>query len=335
MKEAEYYINLPQDTQTKVQCRLCPHNCIIKPAELGKCQARKNVDGKLYSLNYGIVSSISFDPVEKKPLYHFFPGKMILSIGSWGCNFKCGFCQNWNISQEGINEKYAEQVSSRNLLDSALRNKNNIGIAYTYNEPLINIEFIKETAKLFSETGLKNVLVTNGFINQKPLTDLLPFIDAANIDLKSFNADFYKNICDGKLNYVLQTIETMVKNNKHIEITTLIIPGYNDSRKEIEQIIDFIASLSKNIPLHFSRYYPQYKFDVPATSVKTMVEFYNLAKQKLSYVYLGNITDENYNSTFCPTCGKKLISRIGYDIYLKNLNYNKCKYCDTEIKIIL
>ncbi len=332
MKEAEYYKILPSQ---KVQCMLCPHNCIISINQTGKCRVRKNVNGKLYALNYGLSSSISLDPIEKKPLYHFYPGKMILSIGCWGCNFKCGFCQNWTISQQTVSEKYSQYISPQELLSIGLQTRDNIGISYTYNEPLINIEFVKETAILFNSKNLKNVLVTNGFVNKEPLLELLPYIDAANIDLKSFNPEFYEKICGGKLKFVLQTIELMVSHKKHVELTTLIIPGYNDNKQEIEQIINYVSSLSKDIPLHFSRYYPQYEFDAPPTPINVLQNFYSLAKEKLNFVYLGNVPDEKYNSTYCPKCNKKLITRIGYDILIHGLEKNFCKFCGNEIKIFV
>ncbi len=334
MKEAKYYIVVDQQKK-KVQCRLCPAGCILLHGEFGKCKIRQNIDGKLYTLTYGIVSSIALDPIEKKPLYHFYPGKLILSIGSWGCNFKCGFCQNWSISQVGVEKSYSQTVTPQILLSYALKEKENIGIAYTYNEPLINIEFIAETAEVFHSKGLKNVLVTNGYILEQPLRDILPYIDAANIDLKSFNEEFYEKVCGGKLKFVLNTIEIMVKNNKHVELTTLVIPGYNDSEKEILDIVNYVASLSKEIPLHFSRYYPNYEFEVQPTPIKTLVKCYDLAKEKLDYVYLGNILDEKYSSTNCPSCGEKLILRIGYDVNIIGLKNDRCKFCSRKINIVI
>lgn len=334
MKEAKYY-RIPNEKEKKLQCNLCPHNCLLKENQLGKCLARKNINGKLYSLTYEIVSSIAMDPIEKKPLYHFYPGKTILSIGSYGCNFKCGFCQNWEISQSSLEENFIQKISSQQLLEIAKKYKDNIGISYTYNEPLINFEFVLETSKIFHQEGYKNVLVTNGFINKEPLLELIPYIDAANIDLKSFNPNFYKQICDGNLNFVLQTIEIMFKKNKHIEITTLVIPNHNDSEKEIAEIINYVSNLSKEIPLHFSKYYPMYKFQEEPTSLEILIKYYELAKQKLHYVYLGNILDEKYNSTYCPKCGNVIIERRGYNIKFLNLKNTECKNCKEKIKIII
>ncbi len=334
MKEAKYYRIINQK-EKKLQCNLCPHNCLLEENQTGKCLVRKNINAKLYCLTYNLVSSIAIDPIEKKPLYHFYPGKKILSIGSYGCNFKCGFCQNWEISQTSLEENFIQKISSKQLLEIAKRYKDNIGISYTYNEPLINFEFVLETAKIFHQEGYKNVLVTNGFINKEPLLELIHYIDAANIDLKSFNPNFYKQICDGNLNFVLQTIELMFKEKKHIEITTLVIPKNNDSEKEIVDIINYVSNLSKEIPLHFSRYYPMYKFKEETTPIETLLRCYNLAKQKLYNVYLGNILDEKYNSTYCPKCGSILIQRKGYTVNFLNLKNNECKNCKEKIKIVI
>lgn len=330
MKEASYY-NLLENK--KIQCKLCPHSCVIEENEVGKCRVRKNIKGKLYSLTYEVISSIALDPIEKKPLYHFYPGSLILSIGSFGCNFKCGFCQNWEISQVGLENYYVQKITSEELLLIAKQHKNNIGISYTYNEPLINFEFVLNTAKIFHEENYKNVLVTNGYINKEPLMEILPYIDAANIDLKSFDDNFYKEVCGAKLNFVLQTIETFLKYNKHIELTTLVIPQKNDSIDEIEKIVNYVATLSEDIPLHFSRYFPNYKFSIPATPVSNLVKIYEIAKKKLKYVYLGNILDEKYNSTFCPKCKKTLIVRIGYSVEITGIEDGKCKYCKENLKI--
>jgi pyruvate formate lyase activating enzyme len=333
MKEALYYKNVSLSIK-KLQCLLCPHYCVILENEVGKCLARKNVGGKLFALNYNNLSAVAVDPIEKKPLYHFYPTKQILSIGSWGCNFKCGFCQNYQISQNSVEIDYSQNISPQKLVSMAKKIKNNLGIAYTYNEPIINIEFLIETAQQIHKNNLYNVLVTNGYINKQPLLDIIDLIDAANIDLKSFDNNFYQKYFDAELRFVLKTIETFVSNNKHIEITTLIIPGFNDDKKNILNIIDYLSSLSKDIPLHFSKYYPNYKFNTPPTDENTLYEAYNLATEKLNYVYIGNVLDEKYNSTFCPKCKNKIISRIGYNTKILGLEKNKCSFCGNEIKII-
>ncbi len=333
MKEALYYKVISENFK-KINCTLCPHSCILLDKEVGICLSRKNINGKLFALNYENLSSISLDPVEKKPLYHFFPSKNVLSIGSWGCNFKCGFCQNWEISQNFSEHFVSQNITSKKLFYLAKKAHNNIGIAYTYNEPLINIEFLIETAQLFNKNNFKNIIVSNGYINKQPLLDLIPYIDAANIDLKSFNSDFYVKYCEGKISFVLNTIETLFKHNIHIEITTLIIPDFNDDKQNIIKIVDFISSLSKDIPFHISKYHPNYKFNIHSTPESILIEFYSIAKEKLNYVYLGNVLDENYNSTFCPNCKKKVISRMGYKINVLNLTKNKCNFCGSDLRII-
>ncbi|MCX7956276.1 MAG: AmmeMemoRadiSam system radical SAM enzyme [Endomicrobia bacterium] len=338
LKEAKFYRILDIKTK-KLQCNLCPHNCLLELEKVGRCKTRKNIEGKLYSLTYGIISSISMDPIEKKPLYHYYPGKMILSVGSFGCNFKCGFCQNWEISQIEMTDYFYrhKKISPEELVKIALNQKDNIniGIAYTYNEPLINYEFILEIAENIKNKNMKNVIVSNGYINKEPLLELISYIDAANIDLKSFNKDFYSKVCGGNLKVVLNTIEIFLKYNKHIEITTLIIPSCNDSIKEIKQIVDYISSLSVNIPLHFTKYYPMYNFDIIETPTDTLINAYKIAKEKLNYVYIGNILDEEYSSTYCKSCNKKIIERKGYYTKILGLRDNSdiCKFCGEHINI--
>ena len=287
MFPALYYTTKNKDT---VKCQLCPHECVIANEKTGLCRARKNHSGKLLSLSYDKFTSINIDPIEKKPLFHFHPGTSILSVGTIGCNFACDFCQNWEISQANFNGMAVRTLTKEFALKYAMENKS-IGIAYTYNEPLINYEWVLDTAKLFKENNLKNVLVTNGYINETPWEKLVPFIDAANIDVKSFNDAFYKKYCKGKLAPVLKSVETMVKMRKHVEITTLIIPGENDSDEEIRNLTGWLSSLSPDIPLHFSRYFPQYKMNIQMTDIETLKRVYKIAKEKLKIVHLGNVSD--------------------------------------------
>lgn len=274
--------------EKKVHCSLCPHHCIIKPGGIGACRARKNIDGKLYSLNYGKVASIALDPIEKKPLYRFHPGKMILSAGTFGCNLKCSFCQNWSIAHENPE---VMDVSPIQLVLEAERylNQGNIGIAYTYNEPSIWYEFIYDTSRLAKEKGLSNVMVTNGFISEEPLRALLPYIDAMNIDVKGYTASFYKDICKGTLENVKETVE-IAAGKCHVEITTLVIPELNDAVEEIAEMSRWIASISPEIPLHLSRFFPNYKMqDLPPTPVETLKKAWDKASEYIKYVYLGNV----------------------------------------------
>lgn len=273
---------------SKVHCFLCPHQCVIKPDGLGACRARKNIDGELYSLNYGRVASIALDPIEKKPLYRFHPGSMILSAGTFGCNLKCSFCQNWSIAHENP-ELY--HVTPSQLVEKALEftGEGNIGIAYTYNEPSIWYEFVYETSKLAKEKQLANVLVTNGFIGKEPLENLLPYVDAMNIDVKAYTASFYSDICKGTLEDVKHTVEIAAK-KCHVEVTTLVIPGKNDAIHEIEEMCRWLASISTDIPLHLSRYFPNYKMqDIPSTPKETLAAAKDKALEYLKYVYLGNV----------------------------------------------
>ncbi|WP_039767593.1 AmmeMemoRadiSam system radical SAM enzyme [Caldicellulosiruptor sp. F32] len=282
MVEARYYEKLENK---KVRCRLCPHGCVILPGNTGFCRARQNVDGKLYSLNYGYISSIAFDPIEKKPLYHFYPGSSILSIGTFGCSFKCLHCQNYEISQLTPN---VFEVDTERLIELAKKDKDCIGIAFTYNEPTIWFEYVLDVAKKFKEEGFKTVLVTNGYLNEEPLLELLEVIDAANIDLKAFNDEFYKKVCSGDLESVKRFIE-ICSQKIHIEITTLIIPTLNDSEEEVENLAKWLSSIDDRIPLHLTRYFPRYKMTLPPTPKETLFKLREIAKKYLMYVYLGNI----------------------------------------------
>lgn len=288
LKEAMYYENLENNN---VRCVLCPHYCIIHPSASGMCGVRVNKEGKLYSRVYQKVSSMAFDPIEKKPLYKFHPGSFILSVGTAGCNFKCPFCQNYSIARADPDKIDTTIVTSEELVERALqlKSRGNIGIAFTYNEPTIWYEYVFETAKLAKARGLANVLVTNGYINHEPLTNLLPYVDAMNIDLKGYSEEFYKDICGGKLESVKETIETAAK-MCHVELTTLVIPGLNDSKDEMEEMCRWIASVSKDMPLHLSRFFPRYMMkDRASTPVIDLFELRNIAAKHLNNVYIGNV----------------------------------------------
>ena len=283
MKEALYW----EKINDKVACHLCPHECRIVNGLVGICGVRRNIDGKLYSLIYGETTSVSLDPIEKKPLYHYHPGEYILSLGTKGCNFKCPFCQNWAISQDM--GAAAEKITSEWVVAKAKESKS-FGIAYTYNEPFIWYEFVLDTAKLARKEGLENVLVTNGYVNPEPLEEMLPFFDAMNIDLKSIGDDFYKKICRGSVEPVLYTIKRSAK-SCHIELTNLIIPELNDSDDDITRLVDWIyENVGPEVPLHFSRFFPCYKLlDKPITSLEALKRAEKIAKKKLKYVHMGNI----------------------------------------------
>jgi pyruvate formate lyase activating enzyme len=325
-KEALFYT---KGKENRMQCGLCPNNCSIGAGKVGICGVRKNIDGKLVTLIYGEASSVAMDPIEKKPLYHFFPGSSILSVGTVGCSFKCGFCQNYHISQ---NPNYpTDYYAPEDIVRLASRNRS-VGIAYTYSEPLIWYEWVIDTCKLVRKSGLKNVFVTNGYINREPLRDLLEFSDAFNIDLKSFSEDFYKKIIGGKLKPVLETIEEISKQKDIVlEVTTLVIPGYNDSDDEMERLTDWLSGLSKDIPYHLSAYYPMYKFKAPPTPVSTLQRLKKIAEKRLNYVYLGNVSGES--SSYCANCNAILVKRFGYHIKVENYKNGKCTSCGHDVPI--
>jgi pyruvate formate lyase activating enzyme len=323
--------------EKKVRCELCPHYCLLTDGKRGICLSRKNIDGKLYTLNYFRPVSIAVDPIEKKPLYHFYPGSYIFSTGPNGCTLKCIFCQNNEISQEILP---TQQYSKEKML-KLLSRENSIGIAYTYSEPYIWYETIIELGKDVRDMGLKNVMVTNGFFNLEPLKNLLEYIDAMNIDIKSIKDSFYKKLCKARLEPVLKTCE-IVKKHCHLEITNLLIPHENDSLEEIEKLVDYIAkNLGKDTPLHFSRYFPRHKMKTPPTDLKILESAYKIAKEKLDYVYIGNVDIQIGSNTYCPKCGEMLIERYGYNINVnsnikKNAsNYVICPKCGNTTNIIM
>jgi pyruvate formate lyase activating enzyme len=330
MQEALYYHALEEK---KVECLLCPHRCVIKPGQYGQCRTRLNRDGTLYSGSFGILSSISTDPVEKKPLYHFFPGQSILSIGGFGCNLSCDFCQNCEISQ--IGQKIFSRHPFRDpddIVNKALLHQNNIGLAYTYNEPTVYFEYMIRCAALIKEHGLSNIMVTNGYINPSPLEALFPYVDAFNVDLKSFRNLFYKNRSGASLKPVLTSIDRIAKSGKHLELTFLIIPDHNDDELEWKEMIKWISDhCGRHSILHVSRYYPHFKMNKPPTPLSTIKQFMELAREQIDYVYPGN-TPQLDNHTYCPVCGNLLIERFLYDASVKGIGpYGNCAKCNNEI----
>ncbi len=323
MREAQYYL---KESNRKVKCLLCPHYCLIEPESSGICRTRTNIDGILYARNYGKTVTISMDPIEKKPLYHYYPGKDILSIGPNSCNMRCDFCQNYAISQLDSN---TTELSPQNLLDLCL--KHNVPfVAYTYTEPLTWFEYILDASQLLLAHDIKSVLVTNGFINPEPLAELLPTIDAMNIDLKGMSDDFYRSLCTGRLQPVLDTIKA-ASEKCHIEITNLLIPGENDTPEMIDALIDFLSDISPDIPLHFSRYFPQYKRHNQPTPTKSLETAFEKAKKKLNYVYLGNVLTTDEGNTYCPNCNALLVERKNYNTLIHKLQGNRCSVCSTVI----
>ncbi len=331
MHKAKYY----QKKKDSIDCLLCPRNCRLSEGQIGTCGVRQVLDGDLFSTNYGCLAAVNRDPIEKKPLYHFYPGKTILSLGTFGCNLLCSFCQNWTLAR-GNPEQAAQVINPEDVL-KMLENEggpeNIPGVAYTYNEPFIWYEFVYDTSRLLHKNGYKNVLVTNGYINREPLEEILPYIDAMNIDVKAFNDDFYKEYCRGSRSPVIETVEQAVK-ECHVEVTCLLIPTVNDDPGEQENMARWLGSLSPDLVLHYSRYFPQYKLDKPPTPVSVMEKARDIARQYLHYVFLGNIDLPGAADTHCPHCGNLLINRSGYRIKISGLEGNCCNNCHSHINII-
>jgi pyruvate formate lyase activating enzyme len=326
MKEALFYEAF---SRRRVQCRLCPHECVIADGKTGICRVRENRGGVLIALTYGRPASAQVDPIEKKPLYHFHPGSEILSLGSVGCNLACGFCQNWSLVEGSL----PRSVLPSDDVVGLAGEHGSIGVAWTYNEPFIWYEYIMDAGGRVKDAGLANVLVTNGFVNPEPLRQLLPIIDAMNIDLKAIDDSFYRTVCKGRVDPVRETIR-IAQASCLVEVTNLIIPGRNDSPDDISRLVDFIASVDREIPLHFSRYFPHRSFQAPPTPEETLTRAFEIARERLSYVYLGNIALDHGNDTACPHCGALLVSRRGYRTSVKGLVGDTCGRCRARVNFI-
>ena len=308
MKKALYYKTLENGV---IRCQLCPHYCLIDDNEHGLCNVRVNKEGNLYSEFFEKVTAVGLDPIEKKPLYHFYPGSTILSVGSIGCSMRCLFCQNYRISQltpQSYNEINSFTVKS--IVKFALEKENNIGIAFTYNEPATFYEYMISVAKEAKPVGLKTVMVTNGYINREPLEALIPFIDAFNVDLKAFSESFYTSITNARLAPVKKTISRIALAQKHMEITNLVIPGMNDNYAEFEEMVRWIASeTGDRTVFHISRYFPNFQLQIASTPINILLDLYEIAKKHLKYVYLGNVFDIDRDTTYCDQCFNPLIVR--------------------------
>jgi len=311
-------------------CDLCPIGCRLRKGQTGPCGTRANRDGAMEPLHYGRIAAASVDPMEKKPLYHFHPGRLILSVAAPGCNLHCLFCQNWHLSQERGSP--LTDASPADLVALAVR-EDSVGIAFTYSEPLVWYEFVRDTAQLARQAGLKNVLVTNGFLNAEPLAELLPFIDAANIDLKSMDDRFYRKVCRARLQPVLDAIGAFHAAGVHLELTNLLIPGHNDEPRQIERLVDFVADLDPAIPLHFSAYRPAWKMDAPPTPRETLLRARRQAGEKLDWVYLGNVAASEGRDTCCRGCGRVLIERVGPQARV-DLDSGACPSCAAPVPVI-
>jgi pyruvate formate lyase activating enzyme len=324
-------VELERKTGNRLQCLLCPHLCKLGEGKTGICGVRKNTGKSIRLLTYGVISGYSPDPVEKKPFYHFYPGYNILSIGSYGCNMRCDFCQNYNISQK-IPESIMADSSPGEIVKNALSAQKNIGLAFTYNEPGIWYEFVMDTAMLAREKGLRTAMVTNGYINSGPLAMLLKVIDAFNVDLKAFNETFYKKLAGASLEPVKNSLKQISREGRHLEITTLLIPGQNDDKGEMENQVKWIAAeLGDETPFHLSRYFPMYKREDPTTPHETLLSHFEIASRHLKYVYMGNTLSETGQDTSCPDCKSVITKRSGY--YTRHLNTTdgRCAICGKEI----
>jgi len=315
----------------RVQCQLCPHQCRLHQGQQGLCRVRQNVDGTLRSLNYGRVSSVNLDPIEKKPLFHFYPGSTILSLGTVGCNLACAFCQNWEISQR---DPGTRRMTPQQAAEMARSEKGNLGISYTYNEPFIWYEFVLETAKLVREAGLKNVLVTNGYVNEEPLRQMLPYIDAMNVDIKSMRDEFYRDLCRGQAEPPRRTVEIAKQAGCLVEVTNLVIPSWNDGEGEIRSLVDWVASVDVDMPLHFSRYHPDYEMAEPPTPAETLLRARGIAAEKLHYVYVGNLWRGEGENTACPQCGKTVVERRGFSVLRMEVKEGRCRFCEGRVAIV-
>ena len=322
--------------EKKVKCNLCSHRCIIKDGKRGICGVRENQGGILKTLVYGKLIASHIDPIEKKPLFHFMPGSLSYSIATVGCNFKCLFCQNADISQMPSDHNgmiTGDLYAPEDVVNAAAKG-NCKSIAYTYTEPTVFFEFAFDTAKLAHANGIKNVFVTNGYMTSEAVHMISPYLDAANVDLKAFNKSFYKEVVKARLEPVKKTLKLMKSLGIFVEVTTLLIPGLNDDKKELEKLALFLVkSLGPETPWHVSAFYPTYRLtDRPPTPVESLVMAREIGiKAGLRYVYIGNVPSEDGENTFCYSCGKLLINRLGFSIIKNALENGRCPYCGAQI----
>jgi pyruvate formate lyase activating enzyme len=331
MKTAEFWHKAEGG---RVRCDLCPHRCSIAEGKAGRCRVRRVEGGALLAAGYGLVSSAHMDPIEKKPLYHFAPGSMIFSVGGWGCNLSCVFCQNWTISQQGTEGEGAPRHEPRQIVEAA-RRAGSGGIAYTYNEPLVGFEFVRDCARLAADAGLFNALVTNGYALPEPAAALLPLVQALNIDIKSMDDGFYRRHCGGSLQPVLDFAGQARAASCHVEITNLVIPGLNDGDAGFESLAGWMAEhLGEGAPLHLSAYRPEYRMTIPPTPAGTLERAREICRRKLRYVYVGNVLTADGQDTECPGCGATLIARRGYDTRVSGIRDGRCDKCGRPADVV-
>ncbi len=331
--KSRYQERIDEET---ARCIVCPRMCTLKEGQKGFCGTKEYQGGGIVNLTYGLLSAIAVDPIEKKPLAHFYPGSLSLSISSVGCSFTCPWCQNWHLStaKPGGGLK---KVPPDYVVDMAHRQECT-SISYTYNEPLINLDYVEDTARLARKEGIKNVLVTNGYISKRALESVVDVIDAANVDWKGFSEEFYREHCSADLQSVLDATVEMHRRGVHVEVTFLIIPETNDGVDEARRMARYLVDhMGPDVPLHLSRFFPQYKFShLPPTPVETLLKAREVAKAEgVNYVYVGNLPDEGYEDTVCPKCGQTVIGRAGYSITGWRLDAsNHCEKCGTPIPIV-
>jgi len=333
MQKASLFDTLPD---RKVRCRLCPNRCTIKEGEAGICSVRVNKEGELYSTTYGLVAAEAIDPIEKKPLFHFLPGTLCYSLGGIGCNFHCAHCQNWHISRASPGSMHLTGITPEEGVSRALGNGCH-SIAWTYNEPTIWHEYTKEMGTLAKKEGLGTVYVTNGYISEEGLNEIIPALDAFRVDIKAMSDEFYKKTCGGRLQPVLDSTARAKEAGLHVEVVNLVIPGLNDSQEESDALIRWVLdNTGPATPVHFTRFHPDYRMtDRDATPVSTLERIYRRARELgLRFPYLGNVYNHPYEHTYCPRCGALLIERKGYTIMIRDLEEHRCRACGETIEIV-
>ncbi len=316
-----------------IRCELCPRECVLGPWQRGDCRVRISDGEKLVTLVYGKPCAVNVDPVEKKPMFHMLPGSRAFSVATAGCNLHCKYCQNWDISQSNAEDTNNADLPPEEVVNLAARYRCE-SVAYTYSEPIIFYEYMYDTALIARDRGIKNIMVTAGFISEKPLRELCAVVDGANVDLKGFTEDFYRDVCFGRLDTVMRTLEIMAEEGVLVEITNLIVPTLNDKDDEIRRMCAWIASaLGVDVPLHFSRFHPTYQLQgLAPTPLDTLERAAELAAAEgLNYVYLGNVPGNRRESTWCPSCGRVLVGRRGYKVLELNLSRGRCKFCGEVI----
>jgi pyruvate formate lyase activating enzyme len=317
-----------------VKCELCPHGCVIAEGSRGQCRVRENQGGRLYTMAYGNPCAVNIDPIEKKPFFHFYPGRSAFSLATAGCSLHCLYCQNWQISQATPEETQNVDLPPQQIVQNCRENRVPI-VAYTYSEPMVFYEYMLDSASLARESGLLNVVISSGHVNPAPLRQLCQVVDAIKIDLKGFDEDFYREVCGAELNNILRTIQIIAETGVHLEIVNLVVPTLNDDADQLRALAEWVlANVGPDVPLHFSRFMPQYRLqNLPPTPVETLEQARNAALESgLHFVYLGNVPGHEGNNTYCPHCGALIIGRSGFWVESYHLTDDgRCAYCQTPI----